>query len=87
LDCENLTDILFDLESKIRQSLSGKPKLGVQETGKSISETQKQAKKPEPEKLEPPKQPTYPLQPPQKIYVEGSPKQRTNGMLQMICNE
>jgi len=85
---KSLTDILFDLESKIRQSLSGKTqKLGVEETGKSISETQKQAKKPEPEKLEPPKQPTYPLQPPQKIYVEGSPKQRTNGMLQMICNE
>jgi hypothetical protein len=84
---KSLTDILFDLESKIRQSLSGKTqKLGV-ETGKSIGEIQKQAKKPEPEKIEPPKQPTSTLQPPQKIYVEGSPKQRTNGMLQMMRNE
>ena len=82
-----MKDILFDLESKIRQSLSGKPKLGVEETGKSISETQKQAKKPEPEKLEPPKQPTYPLQPPQKIYVEGSPLQRTTGKFGMVENQ
>lgn len=62
-------------------------KLGLEETGKSIGETQAQAKKPEPEKVEPPKQPTSTLQPPQKIYVEGSPKQRTNGILQMISNE
>jgi len=62
-------------------------KLGVEETGKSIGETQQEAKKPEPEKIESPKQPTPTLQPPQKLYVEGSPRQRTNGILQMICNE
>jgi hypothetical protein len=72
-----MTDILFDLESKIRQSIMGK----------SIGETQREAKKPEPEKIVPPKQPTYPLQPPQKIFVEGSPIQRTVGNLPMIKNE
>jgi len=63
-----------------------KTKLGV-ETGKSIGEIQQEAKKPEPEKVEPPKQPNISLQPPQKTYPEGSPQQRTKGTLQMICNE
>lgn len=81
-----MTDILFDLESKIRQSLSRNQKLGVEDTGKSIGEIQQEAKKPEPEKVEPPKQPTSTLQPPQKIYVEGSPQQRTIGKLRMVEN-
>jgi len=81
-----MTNILFDLEGKIRQALSGNQKLGI-ETGTVTSTTQAQAKKPEPEKIMPPKQPTPTPQPLQKSYVEGSPPQRTNGMLQMICNE
>lgn len=81
-----MTDILFDLETKIRQSLSRNQKLGV-ETGTVTAQTQAQAKKPEPEKTVPPKQPTPTPSTPQKIYVEGSPPQTTVGNLPMIRNE
>jgi hypothetical protein len=84
---KKLADILFDLESKIRQSLSRNQKLGVEDTGKSIGEIQQEAKKPEPEKIVPPKQQIPTPQPPQKIYVEGSPLQRTIGKLGMVENQ
>jgi hypothetical protein len=74
-----LTDILFDLETKIRQFFSAfdTKKLGLQET----TITQEQTPTPEPEKIVPPKEPTPTPQPPQKRYVEGSPQQRTNGTM------
>jgi hypothetical protein len=79
-------NILFDLESKIREWISGiTPKLGLQSV--NLGETQAQAKKPEPEKIVPPKEPTPTPQPPQKTYVEGSPQQRTWGNPNLIRNE
>ena len=83
-----MTDVLFDLESKIRQFLSGKTqKLGVEETGKSIGEMQQEAKTPEPEKIVPPQEPTPTPQTLPKTYVEGSPLQVTKGKLGMVENQ
>jgi hypothetical protein len=74
-----LTDILFDLETKIRQFLSGLDtnKLGLKEI--SIPE----AKKPEPEKIVPPKEPTPTPEPPLKTYPTGTPQQNTRGNLRV----
>jgi hypothetical protein len=77
-----MTDIIFDVESKIREALFGKINtLGLQNS--EIPE----GKKPEPEKIEPPKEPTPSPQPYLKTYVEGSPKQRNIGNLRMIENQ
>lgn len=82
---KSLTDVLFDLESKIRQSLSKSDtkKLGVEQTAL----TQAQGKTPLPEKIVPPKEPIPTPQPPQKSYPEGSPLQKTIGKLRMIENQ
>jgi hypothetical protein len=82
-----MTDILFDLERKIFMLVAdgltwlyNPNKLGLAETGKSIGETQAEAKKPEPEKItlaEPQPTPT----PPTKTYPPLTPVDRTVGQL------
>jgi hypothetical protein len=52
----NMTDIIFDLEQKIKQWALKQVtigNLGLEETGISIGERQQEAKKPEPEKVQP----------------------------------
>jgi hypothetical protein len=75
-----LTDILFDLETKIRELLKGNSKaLGLQPL-----DTIPEAKKPEPEKIQAPTEPKPTTPTPTKTYFEGSPMQRTKGKLGMV---
>lgn len=79
-----MTDILFDLESKIREwldSILNPNRLGLQE-GKTP-----EAPLPEPEKIESPKETPPTLLPPKKTTVEGTPPQKTKGNLRMIENQ
>lgn len=70
-----MADILFDLESKIREWFLGLQELGIKET----TVTQEEPKAPEPEKIEPPKEPTPTPQPSQKTYPTRTPLDRTVG--------
>ena len=83
-----MTEILFDLETKIKNFLSSlePQKLGLEETGISIGERQQEAAKPEPEKIEAPTRPepkTAPISK-QDMMPAYSPQQKTKGNSNLV---